>query len=168
MKGNNIILIGMPGCGKSTVGVLLAKTLLKGFCDTDLLIQEREGTELYKIIGERGTAEFARIENDVVASVKASNCVIATGGSVIFGEDAMKNLKELGTVVYIKLPLAEIERRVKNITTRGIVMEPGETLASVYDQRTPLYEKYADIIVPCKRAPLEKTVERLIKALDAN
>ena len=168
MKGNNIILIGMPGCGKSTVGVLLAKTLLKGFCDTDLLIQEREGTELYKIIGERGTAEFARIENDVVASVKASNCVIATGGSVIFGEDAMKNLKELGTVVYIKLPLAEIERRVKNITTRGIVMEPGETLASVYDQRTPLYEKYADIIVPCKRAPLEKTVERIIKALDAN
>lgn len=168
MKGNNIILIGMPGCGKSTVGVLLAKTLLKGFCDTDLLIQEREGTELYKIIGERGTAEFARIENEVVASVKASNCVIATGGSVIFGEDAMKNLKELGTVVYIKLPLAEIERRVKNITTRGIVMEPGETLASVYDQRTPLYEKYADIIVPCKRAPLEKTVERIIKALDAN
>ena len=150
------------------MGVLLAKTLLKGFCDTDLLIQEREGTELYKIIGERGTAEFARIENEVVASVKASNCVIATGGSVIFGEDAMKNLKELGTVVYIKLPLAEIERRVKNITTRGIVMEPGETLASVYDQRTPLYEKYADIIVPCKRAPLEKTVERIIKALDAN
>ena len=168
MKGNNIILIGIPGCGKSTVGVLLAKTLLKGFCDTDLLIQEREGTELYKIIGERGPAEFARIENDVVDSVKASNCVIATGGSVIFGEDAMKNLKELGTVVYIKLPLAEIERRVKNITTRGIVMEPGETLASVYDQRTPLYEKYADIIVPCKRAPLEKTVERIIKALDAN
>ena len=166
MAGNNIILIGMPGCGKSTVGVLLAKTMLKEFCDTDLIIQKREGTELYKIIKERGTAEFARIENETVASVKADNCVIATGGSVIFGKEAMENLKQLGTVVYIKLPLEEIERRVKNIKTRGIVMEPGQTLATVYSQRTPLYEKYADIIVPCKRAPLEKTVERIIKAIE--
>ena len=166
MKGNNIILIGMPGCGKSTVGVLLAKTLLKGFCDTDLLIQEREGTELYKIIAEKGTDAFAAIENDVVSTVNADNCVIATGGSVIFGKEAMENLKSLGTVVYIKLPLAEIERRVKNIKTRGIVMEPGQSLAGIYEQRTPLYEKYTDITVPCKRAPLEKTVERIVKAIE--
>lgn len=167
MKGNNIILIGMPGCGKSTVGVLLAKTLLKGFFDTDLLIQEREGKELYKIIAEKGKDTFAAIENEIVSQVQAENCVIATGGSVVFGEDAMKNLKKLGTVVYIKIALPEIERRVKNIKTRGIVMEPGQTLAGVYAQRTPLYEKYADVIVPCPRAPLEKTVERIIKALNA-
>jgi shikimate kinase len=163
---NNIILIGMPGCGKSTVGVLLAKTMLKGFVDTDLLIQKREKTELYKIIAEKGTDEFARIENDVVSAVDAENCVIATGGSVIFGEEAMQNLKSLGTVVYIQLPLEEIECRVRNIKTRGIVMEPGQTLATIYEQRTPLYEKYADVIVKCKRSPLEKTVERIMKALN--
>ncbi len=163
---NNIILIGMPGCGKSTVGVLLAKSLLKSFTDTDLLIQRQEGKELYKIIAEKGKDAFAEIENKVVSQVKAENTVIATGGSVIFGEDAMANLKALGTVIYIKLPLCEIERRVRNIKTRGIVMEPGQTLESIYNERTPLYEKYADLVVPCRRAPLEKTVERLMRALE--
>ena len=163
---DNIILIGMPGCGKSTVGVLLAKTLLRDFTDTDLLIQRQEGKELYKIIAERGKDEFAKIENDVVSRLKAENSVIATGGSVIFGREAMENLKSLGTVVYIKLPLYEIERRVRNIKTRGIVMEPGQTLESIYNERTPLYEKYADVVVPCRRAPLEKTVERLMRALE--
>ena len=166
MSKNNIILIGMPGCGKSTLGVLLAKTLLKSFVDTDLLIQEREGKELYKIIAERGKDAFAAIENDVVSKIDYNNCVIATGGSVVFGEDAMENLKSLGTVVYLRLPLQEIERRVKNIKTRGIVMAPGQTLAGVYAQRVPLYEKYADVTVNCSRAPLERTVEKIIKALN--
>lgn len=168
MSKNNIILIGMPGCGKSTLGVLLAKTLLKSFVDTDLLIQKREGKELYKIIAERGKDAFAEIENDVVAKIDYENCVIATGGSVVFGKEAMENLKSLGTVVYLRLPLQEIERRVKNIKTRGIVMAPGQTLAGVYQQRVPLYEKYADITVHCSRAPLERTVEKIIKALDKN
>lgn len=166
MSKNNIILIGMPGCGKSTLGVLLAKTLLKSFVDTDLLIQEREGKELYKIIAECGKDAFAAIENDVVSKIDYNNCVIATGGSVVFGEDAMENLKSLGTVVYLRLPLQEIERRVKNIKTRGIVMAPGQTLAGVYAQRVPLYEKYADVTVNCSRAPLERTVEKIMKALD--
>ena len=168
MSKNNIILIGMPGCGKSTLGVLLAKTLLKSFVDTDLLIQQREGKELYKIIAEKGADAFAEIENDVVSKVDLENCVIATGGSVVFGKEAMENLKSLGTVVYLRLPLHEIERRVRNIKTRGIVMAPGQTLASVYAQRVPLYEKYADITVHCSRAPLERTVEKIIKALKEN
>ncbi|MBR6650837.1 MAG: shikimate kinase [Clostridia bacterium] len=165
MNKDNIILIGMPGCGKSTLGVLLAKTLLKSFVDTDLLIQQQEGKELYKIIAEKGKDAFSEIENQAVARVKCHNSIIATGGSVVFGEDAMKNLKSLGTVVYLKLPLHEIERRVRNIRTRGIVMAPGQTLASVFNERAPLYEKYADITVHCSRAPLEKTVEKIIRAL---
>ncbi len=165
MKDENIILIGMPGCGKSTLGVLLAKTLLKGFVDTDLIIQEKEGKELYKIIAEKGKDAFAEIENNIVSQVKFRNCVVATGGSVVFGEDAMKNLKSQGTVVYLKLPLHEIERRVRNIKTRGIVMAPGMTLANVFEERAPLYEKYADITVNCSRAPLEKTVEKIMKAI---
>lgn len=165
MNKDNIILIGMPGCGKSTLGVLLAKTLLKSFVDTDLIIQEQEGKELYKIIAEKGKDAFAEIENRIVAQVKCHNSIIATGGSVVFGEDAMKNLKSQGTVVYLKLPLHEIERRVRNIRTRGIVMAPGMTLANVFEERAPLYEKYADITVHCSRAPLEKTVEKIMKAL---
>ena len=166
MNKDNIILIGMPGCGKSTLGVLLAKTLLKSFIDTDLLIQQQEGKELYKIIAEKGKDAFAKIKNEAVAKVDCHNSIIATGGSVVFGEDAMKNLKSLGTVVYLKLPLHEIERRVRNIHTRGIVMAPGQTLASVFHERVPLYEKYADITVHCSRAPLEKTVEKIMKALN--
>jgi len=165
MNKENIILIGMPGCGKSTLGVLLAKTLLKSFVDTDLIIQEQQGKELYKIIAEKGSDAFAKIENDVVAGIKCRNCVIATGGSVVFGEDAMRNLKSQGTVVYLKLPLHEIERRVRNIRTRGIVMAPGQTLAGVFNERAPLYEKYADVTVHCSRAPLEKTVEKIMRAL---
>ena len=166
MNKDNIVLIGMPGCGKSTLGVVLAKTLLKSFVDTDLLIQKEQGKELYKIIAEQGKEAFSKIENDVVSKVKCENSIIATGGSVVFGEDAMKNLKNIGTVVYLRLPLHEIERRVKNIKTRGIVMAPGQTLANVYEQRVPLYEKYADITVNCSRAPLERTVEKIVKTLD--
>ena len=165
---NNIILIGMPGCGKSTVGVLLAKTLLKAFCDTDLIIQQQEGKELYKIIAEVGSEEFSAIENRIVSNISCKNTVIATGGSVVFGEEAMKNLKAQGTVVYIKLPYQTIKRRLYNIKTRGIVMAPGQTLKSIYDQRTPLYEKYADVTVECVGSTLEQTVEHVIDALNNN
>ncbi|MBQ8475143.1 MAG: shikimate kinase [Clostridia bacterium] len=162
---NNIILIGMPGCGKSTVGVLLAKTLLKSFCDTDLLIQEREGTELYKIIAQVGADRFSQIENEVVSGLKCKNTVVATGGSVVFGKEAMEILKSQGTVVYLKLPYPTIKRRLYNIKTRGVVMAPGQTLKNIYDQRTPLYEKYADVTVDCSNSTLEKTVERVVDAL---
>ncbi len=144
---NNIILIGMPGAGKSTVGVLLAKRLGYRFVDTDLLIQESEGKRLFEILRDDGNEYFAAAENRVCADLKAERTVVATGGSVVFGSDAMENLKNLGKVVYLKVPLAELEKRVSNFETRGILMQKGQTLEDIFIERTPLYEKYADITV---------------------
>ncbi len=159
---NNIILIGMPGAGKSTLGVVLAKALGFDFTDTDLIIQSEQNEKLYKIIEKKGIKEFIEIENGTVAALKVKNSVIATGGSVIFGKEAMENLKSLGTVVYLEVDEKEIEKRLSNIKTRGIVMEKGETVEKIYNERTPLYEKYADITVVCKGMDLEKTVEKII------
>ena len=162
MKTNNIILIGMPGAGKSTLGVVLAKAVGFDFIDTDLIIQSEQNEKLYRIIEKKGIEKFMEIENETVASLKAKNSVIATGGSVIFGKEAMKNLKKLGTVVYLQVNEKEIEKRLSNIKTRGIVMEAGETVERIYNERTPLYEKYADITVSCDGMDLEKTVEKII------
>ncbi len=146
---DNIILIGMPGAGKSTVGVLLAKRLGYRFVDTDLLIQEKENRRLFEILRDCGNEYFAAAENKTVASLKAEKSVIATGGSVVFGTDAMENLKSLGKVVYLRVPLCEIEKRVSNFETRGILMKSGQTLEDIFYERTPLYEKYADLTVDC-------------------
>ena len=146
---DNIVLIGMPGAGKSTVGVLLAKRLGYRFVDTDLLIQEKEGKRLFEILRDNGNEYFAATENKIVASLKAERSVIATGGSVVFGTDAMENLKSLGKVVYLKVPLAELEKRVNNFETSGILMKRGQTLKDIYEERTSLYEKYADLTVDC-------------------
>ena len=162
MKTNNIILIGMPGAGKSTLGVVLAKAMGFDFVDTDLIIQSEQNEKLYRIIEKKGIEEFIRIENETVSSLKAENSVIATGGSVIFGKEAMKNLKNLGTVIYLQVNVKEIEKRLSNIKTRGIVMKSGETVKKIYDERTPLYKKYADITVNCDGMDLEKTVEKII------
>ncbi|MCR4563446.1 MAG: shikimate kinase [Clostridiales bacterium] len=162
---NNIILIGMPGAGKSTLGVVLAKAVGFDFIDTDLIIQSEQNEKLYRIIEKKGIEKFIEIENKTVASLKAENCVIATGGSVIFGKEAMENLKSLGTVVYLQVEEKEIEKRLSNIKTRGIVMKADETVEKIYNERTPLYEKYADITVSCKGMDLEKTVEAIINNL---
>lgn len=162
MKKNNIILIGMPGAGKSTLGVVLAKAMGFDFVDTDLIIQSEQNEKLYRIIEKKGIEEFIRIENETASSLKAENSVIATGGSVIFGKEAMKNLKNLGTVIYLQVNVKEIEKRLSNIKTRGIVMKAGETVKKIYDERTPLYKKYADITVNCDGMDLEKTVEKII------
>lgn len=146
---DNVILIGMPGAGKSTVGVLLAKRLAYRFVDTDLLIQEAEGKRLFEILRNCGNDYFAAAENRIVASLKAKKSVIATGGSVVFGKEAMQNLKSLGKVVYLRVPLAELEKRVNNFETRGILMKSGQTLEDIFVERTPLYEKYADLTVDC-------------------
>ncbi len=146
---DNIVLIGMPGVGKSTVGVLLAKRLGYRFVDTDLLIQEKEGKRLFEILRDNGNEYFAATENRVCSSLKAERTVIATGGSVVFGSEAMKNLKRLGKVVYLRVPLAELEKRVNNFETRGILMKSGQTLEDIFYERTPLYEKYADLTVDC-------------------
>ena len=162
----NIILIGMPASGKSTAGVLLAKAIGYGFIDTDLLIQNRERALLCDIIREKGSEEFLRIEQEVNAGLWAEHCVISTGGSVIYGEKAMAHLKELGVVVYLKLGEPALEKRLKNIFRRGVVMRtPGETVAQLYAERVPLYEKYADITVDCENHTVEETVQAIAEAV---
>lgn len=162
---DNIVLIGMPGAGKSTVGVLLAKTLGYAFLDTDLVIQEREGRLLQDLVDELGVEAFLDREAAAICSVDCDRTVIATGGSVVCRDGAMEHLRELGRIVYLQLPLEELERRLHNISTRGIAMAPGETLAHIYDYRAPLYRKYADLTVAVGRQTLEETVEQVLHAL---
>jgi len=165
---DNIIFIGMPGSGKSTLGVLFAKAEMYSFCDTDLLIQRKEKLPLFKIIEKRGMEGFQKIESEAVSSMKnIHRTAIATGGSVVLSESAMENLRRLGCIVYIKLPCEEIIRRVRNIKTRGIVMKDSETLLDIYNERTPLYEKYADICVDCSGLEAEQSVEKIIAAVKA-
>ncbi len=161
----NLILTGMPACGKSTLGVVLAKTLGMKFVDTDLLIQEVENCKLQEIIDERGMQEFLRIEEKVLSEIEAENSIISTGGSAVYSDKAMKHLGSIGDVVYIKLSLDEIERRLNNIKTRGIAMKPGETLADLYNMRVPLYEKYADITIETEGMGIEESIEVLIEKL---
>ena len=156
----NIILIGMPACGKSSVGVILAKTAAMSFVDTDLLLQEKEGRKLQYIIDDQGMDEFLKIEERILSSVNAENAVISTGGSAVYSE---AHLKSVGTVVYLKLSLSEIDRRLKNIKTRGIAMGPGETLADLYDYRVPLYERYADITIDAEGLTIEETIAEILK-----
>ncbi len=158
---NNIILIGMPGCGKSTVGVLLAKILGFSFTDSDLLIQSAENKKLYEIINENGSEYFKAVENRVNASIRAENTVIATGGSVVYCEDAMAHLKSIGTVVYIRITPEQFLARINNIATRGVVIKTGETLLDLYNERAPLYEKYANIIIDSSDDSLISNAQRI-------
>lgn len=144
---NNIILIGMPGVGKSTVGVVLAKILGYHFVDTDLVIQEKEGRLLKEIIAEEGNDGFIRIEERINAELEAERSVIAPGGSVIYGERAMEHFKEIGTVVYLKASYEVINARLSNLKGRGVVLKEGQTLKDLYNERCVLYEKYADVTV---------------------
>ena len=162
---DNIILIGMPGAGKSTVGVLLAKTLGYAFLDTDLVIQQREGALLQSLVDSLGVEAFLDVEADAICSVECRGTVIAPGGSAVCRERAMSHLKALGRIVYLHLPLEELERRLNNISTRGIAMAPGETLADLFAYRAPLYRNYADLTVDVGRQPLEETVALVLRAL---
>lgn len=157
----NIILIGMPGCGKSTIGVLLAKALMLDFVDTDLLIQKKYSKTLSEIIDSEGLEAFKQKENEVLSEIHFENSLIATGGSAVYSESGMKNLKKDATVVYLKLSPDEIKSRIKNIKTRGIVMESGVTIASLYKERAPLYEKYADYVLDCAGLDVEGCVSAL-------
>lgn len=156
---NNIILIGMPGSGKSTVGVVLAKKLGFQFIDSDLVIQEQSGKLLYQLIEELGEAGFLVLENKINAQIQADKSVIATGGSAVYGEEAMRHFKKTGTVVYLKLPYEELEVRLGDLHKRGVVIKKGSSLRELYEERTPLYEKYADIIVDCSGIDLRNVVE---------
>ena len=156
---NNIILIGMPGSGKSTVGVVLAKKLGFQFIDSDLVIQEQSGKLLYQLIEELGEAGFLVLENKINAQIQADTSVIATGGSAVYGEEAMRHFKKTGTVVYLKLPYEELEVRLGDLHKRGVVIKKGSSLRELYEERTPLYEKYADITVDCSGIDLRNVME---------
>jgi shikimate kinase len=161
----NIILIGMPGAGKSTMGVILAKTLGMKFIDTDIAIQERTGRLLQEIIDSDGPEGFKTIEETTILSLRCHNTVIATGGSVVFSRRAMEHLKSEGIALYMKIPFEEMEKRLRNITTRGIVLVAGQDLRDMYNQRISLYEKYADITIDCSHEHFETCVERIMDVL---
>lgn len=160
---SNIILIGMPGAGKSTLGVVLAKAIGYNFIDSDLLIQEREGKLLSDILDEVGIWGFNKIEEEVNASINVNHTVIATGGSAVYGPKAMEHFRKIGTVVYIKLPLKTIIKRVGDFEKRGIAMKEGETIEDLYNERVPLYEKYAHVTVETQGMELSKSMDVIRK-----
>jgi shikimate kinase len=161
---DNIILIGMPSCGKSTVGVLLAKNLGYRFIDTDLVIQERYGKLLHELIAARGMEEFLKLENEVCATLEADRAVISTGGSAVYGKEAMTHLKELGTVIYLKISYQTLATRLGDYVHRGVVMREGYTLHGLYQERAALYEAYADYIIDEERCAegLSQTLEETL------
>lgn len=159
---SNIVLIGMPGSGKSTCGVLAAKALLKNFFDTDLLIQNLEHQRLQEIIDEKGISYFEKAEENAILSLDIRGTVIATGGSVIYSEKAMQHLKKLGKVIYLHLNYETMIGRLNNITTRGVVLKKGDTLLDMYKERLPLYEKYADAVIYCDNTNVEEVVEKIV------
>ena len=163
---NNITLIGMRGVGKSTIGVVLAKVLGYQFLDSDLLIQKQEKRKLHQIIAQEGNDGFQAIENRVNASIEAEETVIATGGSVVYCQEAMEHLKSVGTVVYLKLSLNELSKRLGNLKGRGVVLKEGQTLADLYRERTPLYEKYADIVIDQEGQDLETCLQAVLETLE--
>ena len=163
----NIVLIGMPGCGKSTVGVLLAKALGMAFIDTDVVLQAKEGRKLQPIIDEIGIEAFLKKEEQAVLDMDCRNTVIATGGSVVYGKRAMEYLHQHGIVVYIRLPYSEIRRRLSNLATRGVALRAGQTLYDLYQERVPLYEAEADLIFDAADSDIEQTVASLAERIEA-
>ena len=155
----------MPGAGKSTIGVLLAKSVLMDFTDTDLLIQREYSKSLCDIITEKGIEKFLKIENNVICESIFENAVIATGGSAVYGKEAMEKLKNESVTVYLKVKPEILEKRIDNIHTRGIAMEKGTTMNELYIQRAPLYERYADITVECDELSAEECVDEITKKL---
>ena len=161
----NIIFIGMPASGKSTVGVVVAKRLGYDFIDSDLLIQKQEGRLLRAIIEEKGIEGFLEIEDRVNAELEAENAVISPGGSVVYCENAMKHFKEIGTIVYLETSYETIKKRIGDTTKRGVVLKDGQTLKSLYEERKVLFEKYADIIICEDGLTLDETIDKVVKSV---
>ena len=165
MKKNNIILIGMPASGKSTVGVILAKILGYSFVDADIVIQKKEGRKLAEIIETEGIDGFVEIENKINSEIEVEKTVISTGGSAVYGKEAMDHYKNIGKVVYLKVSMDVLTKRLKNAKQRGVVMREGQSLVSLYNERVPLYEKYADIVIDEGDKTMEEVVADLLAAL---
>ena len=161
MSKSNIILIGMPGCGKSTVGVVLAKNMGYRFLDSDICIQEQENCLLHEIIAREGMDGFLAIENRVNASLQVEKHVIATGGSAVYGVETMKHFAAIGTIVYLNLPYEEIKERLGDLVKRGVALKDGQTLRELYEERIPLYEKYAEITVDCHEKAIREIVAEI-------
>lgn len=168
IKGDNIVLIGMPGAGKSTMGVILAKVLGMNFIDSDLLIQEQEGMLLKDIIDKVGLEGYIDIENQVNRDISTENTVIATGGSVIYCTEAMEHFHNTAKLVYIELSYETIYNRLGNIRQRGVVLRDGQTLLDLYKERTPLYEKYAHIRVDAEGLSMEELMEKICQEIKNN
>lgn len=166
MNKSNLIFIGMPAVGKSTVGVVIAKRLGKKFIDTDLLIQEQEQKLLREIIAEIGDEGFLAIENQVNRDVDVTNAVISPGGSVVYCEEAMEHFKEIGTVIYLSASYRTIKRRIKNPQKRGVVLKEGQTLEDLYNERVQLFEKYADVTISEDGRSLEETIEDVLEIVE--
>ena len=164
--GKNIVLIGMPGVGKSTSGVILAKVLNYDFLDSDLVIQHQTGKLLKEIIAEKGIDGFNAVENEINSQIDVENTVIATGGSVIFGADAMAHFKESGIVVYLRISYDLLDERLGDLDERGVVHKEGQTLRDIYNERTALYEKYADITVNLDGKDVAGTVDAVVAQLE--
>lgn len=161
----NIILTGMPGVGKSTIGVILAKELGYQFVDSDLLIQQQEEKLLKDIIAEKGVDGFLVVENQVNASIRTEHSVIATGGSAVYGKEAMEHFKKTGVVVYLKCSYEALEKRLGDLKGRGVVLKDGQTLRDIYEERSVLYEKYADFVIVEDGRDIEETLALILKAL---
>ena len=162
----NIIFIGMPASGKSTVGVVIAKRLGYDFIDTDLLIQKQENRLLKEIIADVGNEGFLAIENQVNREVEAERAVISPGGSVIYCKEAMEHFKEIGTVVYLQVPFETIHSRIRNAKNRGVVLKKGQTLRDLYEERAKLFEEYADYVVSEEGLSLEETIDKVLELFE--
>ena len=165
MENDNIILIGMPASGKSTVGVILAKIIGYQFMDSDLVIQEQEGRKLHEIITEDGIEGFLTLEEQINAKIEAEHTVIATGGSVIYGKLAMEHFKKIGKIVYLQVEYEELMNRLHNIRQRGVVVRPGQTMEDLYQERSALYSQYADIVIQEKNGTPEQVIAEIISEM---
>ncbi|MDE5782259.1 MAG: shikimate kinase [Lachnospiraceae bacterium] len=164
-RGNNIVLIGMPGVGKSTIGVILAKIMGYKFIDSDIIIQEQEGRLLKDIIADEGIDGFLEIENNVNMNLNVKNAVIATGGSAVYGSQAMKHYKETSTIIYLKLDYEAVDLRLGDIRRRGVVLRDGQTLEDIYIERTLMYDEYSDIVIDETGLNLENTLQTILEVL---
>lgn len=161
-KAKNLILIGMPAVGKTTLGKQLAEKTGWEFLDTDVLLETKHEATLQELIDTRNHLEFCQIEEELLISLNYENHIIATGGSVIYGQSAMAHLRAIGLVIYLELELLTLEKRLTNYSNRGVANPSGYTFADIYKERIPLYKRYADITIACDKQSTEQIIQQIL------